>query len=366
MTCRKLGALPLPGGERVGVRGRVTLDTLVPPHPARCARADLSTGERWSKWHRLRSTLAICATILATPASSQTVSIVTTPAGSYTNSVGAAVAKVIFDKARIRAVVQPQATIGFDEVESGAEFNVSNAFDAAFFATGSGDYEGRGAKKNLRLVGALLPFRVAMHVRADSTIQTMAELKGKRVPAGFVAQKTVARTIEAHLATAGLTYNDVVKIPAPNVASANQDFSAGKVDTIYFALGSGTGKQAAASVGGLRVLEIDTAPDAIKRLQAILPGAYVMRVDPELGLDGIARPTNIVAFDMVLNTSAAVPDEVVYKVAKALFESPAELAATFAPFKLFVPRQMAKLLPEVPMHPGALRFYREAGLRPNP
>src|SRR5215510_1577259 len=367
MTCRKLGALPLPGGERVGVRGRVTLDTLVPPHPARCARRPLPTGERSSKWHRLRSTLAICATILATPASSQTVSIVTTPAGSYTNSVGAAVAKVIFDKARIRAVVQPQATIGFDEVESGgAEFNVSNAFDAAFFATGSGDYEGRGAKKNLRLVGALLPFRVAMHVRADSTIQTMAELKGKRVPAGFVAQKTVARTIEAHLATAGLTYNDVVKIPAPNVASANQDFSAGKVDTIYFALGSGTGKQAAASVGGLRVLEIDTAPDAIKRLQAILPDAYVMRVDPEPGLDGIARPTNIVAFDMVLNTSAAVPDEVVYKVAKALFESPAELAATFAPFKLFVPRQMAKLLPEVPMHPGALRFYREAGLRPNP
>src|SRR5262245_2836651 len=362
MIRRELGALPLPSGERAGVRGRVTLDKLAPPHPARYARRPLPAGERWNKWHRLRSSLAVCAFILAPPAAAQTVSIVTTPAGSYTNSVGAAVAKVIFDKVRIRAVVQPQATIGFDEVESGgAEFNVSNAFDAAFFATGSGDYEGRGAKKNLRLVGALLPFRVA-----DSTIQTLAELKGKRVPAGFVAQKTVARTIEAHLATAGLTYNDVVKIPAPNVASANQDFSAGKVDTIYFALGSGTGKQAAASVGGLRVLEIDSAPDAIKRLQAILPGAYVMRVDPEPGLDGIARPTNIVAFDMVLNTSAAGPDEVVYKVAKALFESPAELAATFAPFKLFVPRQMAKPLPEVPMHPGALRFYREAGLRPNP
>ena len=318
--------------------------------------------ERWKRSGRL---LATAVMLLATPAPAQTVSIVTTPAGSYTNSVGVAVAKVIFDKARIRAVVQPQATIGFDEVESGgAEFNVSNAFDAAFFATGSGDYEGRGAKKNLRLVGALLPFRVAMHVRADSNIRSIADLKGKRVPAGFVAQKTVARTIEAHLATAGLTYNDVVTIPAPNVASATQDFISGKVDTIYFALGSGTGKQASASVGGLRVLEIDSAPDAVKRMQAILPGAYVMRVAPEPGLDGITKPTDIVAFDMVLNTSAAVPDEIIYKVTKALFESQAELAATFAPFRLFAPRQMAKLLPEVPMHPGALRFYSEAGLRP--
>ena len=311
----------------------------------------------------LRSLACAAALLAATPACAQTVSIATTPAGSYTNSVGAAVAKTIFDKARIRAVVQPQATIGFDEVTSGgAEFNVSNAFDAAFFATGTGEYEGRGAKPALRLVGALLPFRVAMHVRADSSLRTLADLKGKRVSNGFVAQKTVLRIIEAHLANAGLTYDDVVKVPAPNVASATQDFIAGKVDTVYFALGSGTGKRAAASVGGLRVLAIDAAPEAVKRLQAVLPGAYVMRVDPEPGLDGVAKPTDIVAFDMMLNTSAAVSDDVVYKVTKALYESQGELAATFAPFRLFDPRQMAKPLAQVPMHPGAMRFYREAGM----
>jgi len=316
----------------------------------------------------MKSRSLACVALLLTvwPACAQTVSIATTPAGSYTNSVGAAVAKVIFDKAKIRAVVQPQATIGLDEVASGgAEFNVSNVFDAAFFASGTGEYEGRGAKPNIRLVGALLPFRVAMHVRADSGIRTMAELKGKRVSSGFVAQKTVGRTIEAHLAGAGLTYNDVIKVPAPNVASATQDFIGGRVDVVYFALGSGTGKQASASVGGLGVLEVDAAPEAVKRLQAILPGAYVMRVEPEPGLDGISQPTNIVAFDMVLNTSAAVSDDVVYKVAKAIYESQSELAAIFPPFRLFAPRHMAKQLAQVPMHPGAVRFYREAGIWPD-
>src|SRR5215510_9218247 len=38
--CRRRGALPLPIGERVGVRGQVTLDKLLPPHPR--LRRDLS------------------------------------------------------------------------------------------------------------------------------------------------------------------------------------------------------------------------------------------------------------------------------------------------------------------------------------
>ncbi len=309
--------------------------------------------------------LAAVVALFGLPASAQTVSITTTPAGSYTNSVGAAVAKVIFDKAKIRAVVQPQATIGFDEVESGgAEFNVSNAFDVAFFATGTGEYEGRGAQKDIRFVAALLPFRVAMHVRADSPVTSMADLKGRRVSSGFNAQKTVGRIIEAHLANAGIGYGDVVKVPTPNVSGATQDFASGKVDVVYFAMGSGSGKQASASVGGLRVLEIDTAPAAVARLQAILPGAYVMRVEPDPSLDGVTKPTDIVAFDVVLNSSAAVSDEVVYRVTKAIYENQTELMATVPPFRMFSPATMARAVQNVPVHPGALRFYREIGLLP--
>src|SRR5215510_11159670 len=50
---RGLGALPLPSGEKVGVRGRVTFDRSVPPHPDRFAIRPLPAGERWSKWRCL-------------------------------------------------------------------------------------------------------------------------------------------------------------------------------------------------------------------------------------------------------------------------------------------------------------------------
>ena len=306
--------------------------------------------------------LALCL-IAAGAANAQTIGIVTTPAGSFSNSAGQAIAKVLVDKAKLRAVVQAQASTGFEEVESGsADFNVSNSFDATFFAGGTGEYEGQGKHAVMRYVGALIPYRVAMHVRADSPIKTIADLKGKRVSSDFNAQKTIGRIIAAHLANAGLSYDDVVKVPAPNVTRQAEDFMSGKVDVMFFALGSAAIKQANASVGGVRVLEVDTSAEAMKRSEALIPGAYIIQVAPNPAVEGVAKPTNLIAFDMVMITNAKVSEDTVYRVAKALHDNKQDLVGTFPPFGLFQPQAMAKPLSGVPMHPGAAKYYREIGI----
>ncbi len=306
---------------------------------------------------------AVAALSFAAAAHAQTIGIVTTPAGSFSNSAGQAMAKVLVDKAKVRAVVQAQASTGFEEVESGeADFNVSNSFDATFYAAGAGDYQGQGAHPAMRYAGALIPYRVAMHVRADSAIRSIADLKGKRISSDFNAQKTIGRIIEAHLANAGLSYKDVVRVPAPNVVRQAEDFMSGKVDVMFFALGSAAIKQANAAVGGLRVLEVDTSPQAMKRVEALLPGAYTLEVKPAPNIEGITKPTHLIAFDMVLITNAKVKDDIVYRVAKALHDNKADLVATFPPFGLFQPQNMGKPLSGVAYHPGALKFFKEAGL----
>ena len=161
---------------------------------------------------------------------------------------------------------------------------MGNAFDTRFFVTGTGEYEGHGPQKNVRQVAAMLPYRVAMFVRKDSHIKSLADLKGKRLSAGFSSQKTIGRIIAAHLANAGLTYNDVEKVLTPNVKRGADDFTAGKTDALFFALGSAAVKQAAATVGGLRVLPIDHSPKAIARMQEVLPGSYVTESQAEAGL----------------------------------------------------------------------------------
>jgi uncharacterized protein len=308
---------------------------------------------------------SVLAVVIAGPAHAQAISIVSTPSGSYTNSAGAAMAKVISEKTKMRAVLQAQSQQGMIPVEAGvAEFGMGNAFDMTFYATGTGEYEGQGPKKKVRIAASLIPYRVAMHVRADSDIKTIADVKGKRIAGGFNAQKTIVRITEALLATAGLSYKDMVEVLAPNVSRAAEDFTAGKTDVLFFALGSAAVKQAAATLGGVRVLPTDDSPDAVTRMQSVLPGSYVVDVAPAAGLDGITQPTKVLAFDMVLCTNIEVPERVVYDVTKALYENKAALTASFAAFNLLVPERMAKPVQDVEFHPGALNYYREIGIAP--
>jgi TRAP transporter TAXI family solute receptor len=311
---------------------------------------------------------AVCclaASLLIGTANAQTVSVITTPSGSFTNSAGAAIAKVITEKSKLRAILQAQAASAVIAVAAGTgEFGMGNSFDTTFYVTGTGEYEGQPARPNLRNIAPLSVYRVAMHVRADSPIKSLKDLRGKRVSAGFNAQKAIGRIIDAHLANAGLTYDDVQKVLTPNVSSSANDFIAGKTDVLFFALGSAAVKQAAASVGGLRVLAIEDSPEARARMEKVLPGSYVLNVKPAPNIEGIKEPTNIVAFDMQFFTNKDVPDDVVYTVTKTLHENKPALVQSFRPMAMFEPKQMAKPLKSVPFHPGALKFYREIGLVP--
>jgi TRAP-type uncharacterized transport system substrate-binding protein len=95
-----------------------------------------------------------------------------------------------------------------------------------------------------------------------------------------------------------------------------------------------------------------------------LPGSYVTQVKPAPGIEGISKPTNVIAFDMALFTNKDVPDATVYDVTKALHENKKALAEIFKPFAFFDPNQMAKVVKDVTFHPGALKYYREIGIAP--
>jgi len=298
-------------------------------------------------------------------AHAQVISLITTPAGSFSNSAGAAMAKVVSEGTKLRMTIQAQAATGFEDLEAGTvEFNVGNSFDTTFFALGQEEYKARGPAKSIRHVAAMIPYRVAMHVRANSDIKTIADLKGKRVSSGFNAQKTIARIIAAHLANAGLSYKDVVGVPAPNVVRQAEDFKTGKTDVLFFAIGSGAIKEASVAVGGLRVLEVNASPASVESINKLLPGAYILNVKPRPNIEGIDKPTNIIAFDMHLNSSAKVREEVVYQVVKALYNNKKKLMSSFRPFALFNPQTMGKAVVGTPFHPGAIKFYREMNLWP--
>jgi len=285
--------------------------------------------------------------------------------GSLTHSLGSAVGKVVTEATDVRLLVQPQGGNALSPLNNRiAEFGFANTFDVVFFVSGKGEYEGRAPQPDIRLVARMLPNLSPMLVKAGSGYKRVKDLKGKRIPGGFASQRAIRQSILAHLVNAGLSYSDVVEVLTPNIVKSADDFMAGRVDAFTFGLGAAKVKEVAAAVGPLRALPMEVDPDAIARMRDVLPGSYLLELQPTSYFPEITTPMPIMAFDMALVTHRDVPDDVVYKVTKTLHTKARELAQTFPGLRRFKPDAMAIHYEGLTYHPGAIRLYREIGQWP--
>jgi TRAP transporter TAXI family solute receptor len=301
----------------------------------------------------------------ATAANAQVLSIATTPAGSFTNSIGAAIAKVIVDHARMRATITPQQSHGQDAVNDGSsELSLATLSDVQQYVTGTVDWEGKGKKPNIRLIARLVPIMTAGYVQKDSPIRTLADIKGKRVSTQYSAQRAVWRVVQAQLATVGLTEKDVQGVLVRNIVQAADDFAAGKTDVFWFALGSAKVKQVAASVNGIRALPVPSDPEAVKQMKKYVPGSYPTIVQPARNLDGVVEPTPVMAYDVVLFTHAKHSEDLIYRITKAVHENKKDMAAVFPALNQFEPDKMATSYDDLTYHPGAIKYCQEKKMWP--
>lgn len=299
-------------------------------------------------------------------AGAQTIGIGTSNPGSITHSTGSALAKLITSATGAQVRVQPHSgNSTFVPATNAGEVDLSpaNAYEMIEALEGAGIYKGQKLT-NLRVVTVIMPLRTAFFVKADSDIKSVKDLKGKRVPSGWTAQKVINHITTGILANAGLTYNDVVKVPVANVNRGADDFIQGKADTFFFAIGSGKVREAGAKVGGLRTLPIDPSSSAIAKLQHHMPVAYALKVDPSPANYGVTEPTEVTAFDLLLITNKNLSEDTVYKITKAMHGGKQSMVEAFPALALFQPELMAKVLPAGEYHSGAIRFYKEAGLWP--
>lgn len=313
----------------------------------------------------MKRLLFVAALAASGAAFAQQVSIGTSPQGTAGYSMGAALAKLMAEKTVYQARVQPFTgnSIALAGINQGElDFTVANEVEIVEALKGAGSYQGR-RQDNVRLATVLYPFTVAILVKKDSPIQSIADLKGKRMTWGYTAQVTLKTVVGAMLANAGLGEADIQPVLVPNVVRGADDFAGGKADAFFFALGAAKVTETDASVGGLRALPMSDAPEAVARMKKVLPEGYVFEVKPRPGLAGIAAPTKVLAYDYVLVTGKHVKDVVVFALLEAMANNKPLLAASFAGFNAFDPARMSKRV-EAEYHDGAEKFLIKAGQWP--
>src|SRR5262245_35427766 len=201
---------------------------------------------------RLAAALILAVAANATPAGAQTYGFATLQPGTLNHTTASAIAKVLKEKAGLNVLVQPTAgdQVIVPMVARGeAEIGISNAMEVHDGLT-------KGFK-DLRIIAAAHALRVGFFVRKDSDIRTVADLKGKRVPYGFSAMRALEPTVRAMLATANLSEKDIKPVLVPNVIRSADDFTSGAADAFYFAFGAPKVREVDATVGGIRMAEID-------------------------------------------------------------------------------------------------------------
>ncbi len=282
-------------------------------------------------------------------------------AGTY-YPVGGMIANAVSQPGKI--IVTAQASNGsVANVNGIAGGSMESGFSQADVATwgqkGTGIFEGKPNVPGLRLIANLYPESVHVVVRKGSDIKSVADLKGKRVALDEPGSGTLVNA-RAILAAYGLKEADIKpEYIKPN--QAGDKMKDGSLDAFFFTGGAPAGAIAelASSGSGIEILPIEGKEADALRASSGFFSPDTIAADTYKGV-GVVR-TLAVGAQWV--TSDKADANTVYEITKALFSDAAQkqLAAGHAKGK-FITKENAVKSAGIPFHPGAERFYKEAGL----
>jgi uncharacterized protein len=224
---------------------------------------------------------------------------------------------------------------------------------------GSSKFAETGAFSDLRSLFSLHPEPFTVVARADAGIANFADLQGKRVNIGNPGSGQRA-TMEVVMDALGWGTRDFSLASELKSSEQSMALCDNKIDAIVFTVGHPSGSIQEATTTCDTVL-VTVAGDEITKLieensfygPATIPGGMYN-----------GNPEDVLTFGVAATfvTSATVDDEIVYQVVKAVFENFDEFKRLHPAFAVLTKEGMVSNALSAPLHPGAERYYREAGL----
>ena len=190
-------------------------------------------------------------------------------------------------------------------------------------------------------------------------IKDVSELKGKTVCVGDVGSGTevnARQVLEAY----GMTTADITATNGSFGDAAN-DLKDGKIDAAFTVAGAPT-----TSITELDATAefdmISLTPEAVEYLTTNYP--FLVQEDLPAGTypNNIDYDVTCVAVKAVLVASEDLSEDFVYELLTQMFENQESMAATQAKFQFLTLENAVAGVGDVPMHPGAEKFYTEKGV----
>ena len=310
---------------------------------------------------KLFAAVAVSAALVAAPAAraEQFINVLTGGTSGVYYPLGVAIGKIFSDKIP-NAKTQVQATKASVEnlnlLEQGRgeiAFTLGDSLKAAW----EGDEEAGFKKKltKLRTIGAIYPNYIQIVATAESGIKTLADLKGKSLSVGAPKSGTELNS-RAILKAAGMTYKDIGKVEYLPFAES--------VDLMKNRQLAATLQSAGLGVASLKDLSNSNEINVVsvpKEIVDKIGPPFISAIIPANTYKGQDKDVPTAAVVNYLVTSSAVSDDLAYQMTKLVYESLPDLVASHSAARGIKLENAAAGSP-VPMHPGAIRYFKEKGL----
>jgi TRAP transporter TAXI family solute receptor len=312
----------------------------------------------------LASSLAGCMAISVALAPTPVTLATGTPGGIY-HPVGNAICRMFNLESEHQPVpcvaVSSEGSVeNIRRVERDASSFGLSQTDVAYAAFhGKGPFAAVGPDPRLRLLIALYPEAFTVVVRADAGIRDFQDLRGKRVGLGKVGAGYTF-TLDVVLGFYGWTIADLERVPDLAPAEQNQALCSDRVDAIIFQAGHPNGLTQEATTGCAARL-VGVAGPPIARLLTAHP-YYVATAIPGGMYPGNPDAVPTIGAQAVLVATSRLSDELAYGVVKAVLENFADFRRLHPALATLDLQGMVPSEAVMPIHSGALRYFREAGL----
>lgn len=297
------------------------------------------------------------------PGGRQFITVGTAPVGGVFFVVGGAIAQIIEEKKGANSwKVSAEASRGSQEnirlISAGEQqISMSNSSITYHAVRGEGGWD---KKYNVKAVMTMFPLVAQFVTRKGSGIESLRDLKGKRVvvgPEGAGFEYFIRPILEAH----GVTYDDFDPVYATQQVSVGY-LGDGNVAATFLGGGIPTGSiMSANSTMDIEFVPFD--PKVREELIAKYP-FYEAKEIPGGTYSDIPEPyagMNVGSAHLICANDA--DEELIYQLTKTVFENREAIAATAKPFKA-VNEKSAVRNTGVDFHPGAIKYYQEAGIWP--
>lgn len=319
---------------------------------------------------RLRSTsmaMAIAAVVASAPlaaAEQQFISIGTGGVTGVYYPTGGAICRLVNKNRKEHGIrCSAESTGGsvynINTVRAGElEFGVAQSDWQYHAYNGTSKFEDQGKFEDLRAVFSVHPEPFTLIARAGSGIAGFEDLKGKKVNVGNPGSGQRA-TMEVVMEAMGMEMSDFALASELKGSEMAQAICDGKIDAMIYTIGHPAAAiNEAASTCEVELVSV--AGDAINGLVDDNPYYRVASI-PGGMYKGSPNETTTFGVGATFISSAAVPEEVVYTVVKAVFDNFDDFKKLHPAFGNLVEEQMIADGLSAPLHDGAAKYYKERG-----